>query len=258
MKRQPKRRIMQIDTSFRNANGLFLELNLEPQLMKSVAKNSPIIRNTGSGGNNRGSRYVVLNESTTLTSKSLLEQVRIKIEKQLSTLDDEEKRITVGTSLSNAEWVVAAPNCRSTGGGTKHRDTSAQVAGYLTVLLFFGDRKSNGYGTARVWRNSADFLPGYTFIPNDEGVFLNHMRKLNQLDGQFGGLQCNTREFNCAIFDSRLFHQSLSHSQPNGHRASLTFFLTLKERGLATPPLPDTTHYLKESEWELADLSNFI
>ena len=258
MKRQPKRRIMQIDTSFRNADGLFLELNLEPQLMKRVAKNSPIIRNTGSGGNKRGSRYVVLND-TTLTSKSLLEELRIKIEKKLSTLDDEERRITVGTSLSNAEWVVAAPNCRATGGGTKHRDISSQAAGYLTVLLFFGDRKSIGYGTARVWRNSADFLPEHTFIPNDRGVFLNHMRKLNKLDGgEFGGLQCNTREFNCAIFDSRLFHQSLSHSQSNGHRASLTFFLTLKERGLVTPPLPDTTYYLHESEWELADLSNFI
>ena len=120
MKRQPKRRIMQIDTSFRNADGLFLELNLEPQLMKRVAKNSPIIRNTGSGGNKRGSRYVVLND-TTLTSKSLLEELRIKIEKKLSTLDDEERRITVGTSLSNAEWVVAAPNCRATGGGTKEK-----------------------------------------------------------------------------------------------------------------------------------------
>ena len=78
---QPKRRMMQIDTSFLNANGLFQQLNLGEQLMKRVAKKCPIIRNTGREGNNRGNRCVLLND-TTLTSKPLLEQLRIEIERQ--------------------------------------------------------------------------------------------------------------------------------------------------------------------------------
>lgn len=237
------------------ANGFIHQCNLSKKLMRKIAKYCPIIIGTGKSGYNRNIRHIVLNIAELLTSDAILEELRIELEKELKT-----RGITANVVLSNAEWVVAAPNNRARSGGVKHRDVKNEQPGYLTVILFLGDRESDGYGTLKIWRNSQTFLEGHTYIPNDKGIFQNSKRKLGKLDevgGEFG-LDFSPGEFNCAIFDSRLWHQSLPHSSPLAHRVSLTFFLTLEEGILVAPPPPDTTYYLQKSEWEVADLSKHI
>ena len=243
--------------SMANANGFILQCNLSKELTRKIAKSSPVIIGSGKSGYNRNIRHIVLNIAE-LTSDAILEELRIELQKKLK-----RRGITADTKLSNAEWVVAAPNNRARCGGVKHRDVKNRQPGYLTVILFLGDRESDGYGTVKIWRNSQTFLEGHTFIPNDKGIFKNSKRKLGRCDeAERGGGECGfdfcPQKFNVAIFDSRLWHQSQPHSSPHAHRVSLTCFLTLKEGILQAPPPPNTTYYLQKSEWRVADLSKHI
>ena len=243
--------------SMANANGFIHQCNLSKELRRKIAKSSPVIIGTGKSGHNRNVRHIVLNIAQ-LTSDAILEELRIELQEEL-----ERRGITASTELSNAEWVVAAPNNRARGGGVKHRDVKNRQPGYMTVILFLGDRESDGYGTVKIWRNSQTFMEGHTFIPNDKGIFKNSKRKLGRLDeaekgGGERGFDFCPQKFNCAIFDSRLWHQSQPHSSPHAHRVSLTCFLTLKEGILQAPPPPNTTYYLQKSEWGVADLSKHI
>lgn len=96
----------------------------------------------------------------------------------------------------------------------------------------------------------------HAYIDSDKGEFQNHMRKLKKFDeleeGGREGFLFSPGKFNCVIFDSRLWHQSLPHASL-AHRVSLTFFLKIKEGRLVDPPLPDTpySYYLKSHEWKV-------
>ena len=240
--------------SLANAHGCIYQLNLPDELMKRIATKCPILRSGGKSGDHRGLRYIVLNDSSLLTSKHILGDLKKEIQKQLSQM--EKGGIYVPTMMSNIEWVLAAPNTRNTQCGQKHRDTPYKVPGYLTVLIFFGQRKQRGYGSALIWQNSSDFMPDDLYIPNDNKNYHNHTRKLKKLDGGMG-LIVKVKEYNCVIFDSRLIHQSLPHSQPPGaHRVSLTFYLTLQN--LSRPPRTDSEGYVHLSDCDITDLSNDI
>ena len=112
------------------------------------------------------------------------------------------------------------------------------------MRIFLGDRKSRRYGTKTTWRNSQSFLLGeQCCIPNE----------LNNLDWE-NGRRIDTQTCNCAIFDSRLFHQSLPHTQ-HEHLVSLTFCLSLN--GVKLHPL-DTSGYIDPEECIITDLSQYI
>ncbi len=240
------------------ANGIIHQCNLSKELMKKVAKSCPVIIGTGKSGHNRNIRKMVANIADELTSDAVLEELKEELERKLKRMG-----ITASTEVSNAEWVLALPNNRGKKGGVKHRDVHYKQPGYLTVLLFFGDRESKGYGTAKIWRNTQTFMKNHAYIDSDKGEFKNHMRKLNIFDeldeGGGRGFLLSPGKFNCAIFDSRLWHLSLPHTS-HAHRVSLTFFLKLNEGRLVKPPLSDTTYsyYLKRHEWEVVDFSNYI
>jgi hypothetical protein len=239
------------------ANGFIHQCNVGKKIMKKVAKSCPVIIGTGKSGHNRNIRKFVANNAE-LTSDAVFGELRKHLESKLKRLG-----ITASTELSNGEWVLALPNNRGNTGGVKHRDVNFKQPGYLTVLLFFGDRKSKGYGSAKIWRNTQTFMKNHTFIDKDKGEFKNHMRELQKFDeleeGGGRGLILSPDLFNCAIFDSRLWHQSLPHTS-HAHRVSLTFFLKLKEGKLQPTPPADTTYsyYLKRNEWEAVDLSKYI
>lgn len=193
-----------------------------------------------------------------LTSDDVMDKLRKELETKLKGWG-----ITAETEVFNPEWSLARPNNRGMRGGVKHRDVYFKRPGYLTVLLFFGDRKSKGFGTVKIWRNSQKFLEEHAYIDSDKDEFKHHMRKLNKLDkmseGGGRGLLFSPGKYNCAIFDSRLWHQSLAHTSL-AHRVCLTLFLKIKEGRLANPPKPDTSYsyYMEDHEWEVVDLRNFI
>ena len=240
------------------ANGIIHQCNLSKKIMKKVAKSCPVIIGTGKSGHNRNIRKMAVNIAHELTSDAIFKELKEHLEKELKRVG-----ITASTEVSNVEWVLALPNNRAKKGGVKHRDVYFQQPGYLTVLLFFGDRESKGYGTAKIWRNTQTFMKGHAYIDSDKGEFKNHMRKLMKFDeldeGGGRGFLLSPGKFNCAIFDSRLWHMSLPHTS-HAHRVSLTFFLKLKEGRLVDTPPADTTYsyYLKRHEWEIVDLSNYI
>lgn len=233
-----------------NADGCILPLNLPDELMSRAATKCPILHNGGKSGERRGLRHIVLNDPSQLTSKAILRDLKEEIQKQLI-----QGGITAPTRMSNVEWVLAGPNTRNKQCGQKHRDTPHKVPGYLTVLIFFGQRKERGYGSALIWRNSTNFMPDDLYIPNDNGKYHNHARQLKKLDGDLG-LTVNLKEYNCVVFDSRLIHQSLPHSLPGAHRVSLTFYLTLQH--LQYPPRTDSKGYVHLSDCDITDLCNDI
>ena len=233
-----------------NADGCILPLNLPDELMSRAATKCPILHNGGKSGERRGLRHIALNDLSRLTSKAILRDLKEEIQKQLI-----QGGITAPTRMSNVEWVLAGPNTRNKQCGQKHRDTPHKVPGYLTVLIFFGQRKERGYGSALIWRNSTNFMPDDLYIPNDNGKYHNHARQLKKLDGDLG-LTVNLKEYNCVVFDSRLIHQSLPHSLPGAHRVSLTFYLTLQH--LQHPPRTDSEGYVHLSDCVITDLSNDI
>ena len=112
------------------ANGFIHQCNLSKKLMRKIAKYCPVIIGTGKSGHNRNIRHIVLNIAE-LTSDAILEELRIELQKELK-----RRGITASVVLSNAEWVVAAPNNRAIKGGVKHRDVKNKQPGYLTVILF--------------------------------------------------------------------------------------------------------------------------
>jgi hypothetical protein len=236
-----------------NAHGCIYHLNLPRKLMKRTATKCPILHSGGKSGDRRGIRHIVLNDTFQLTSVSLLNDLKIEIQKQLSQMEN--GGITVSTKMSNIEWVLSAPNTRNNRCGQKHRDTFYRVPGYLTVLIFFGQRQEKGYGSAKIWRNSSDFMEEVIYIPNDGEKFHHHDRQLQKLDGG-QGLKVNVKDYNCVIFDSRLIHQSLPHSLPGAHRVSLTFYLTLPN--LLPPHQTDSEGYVHLSDCDITDLSNDV
>ena len=181
-----------------NADGCILPLNLPDELMSRAATKCPILHNGGKSGERRGLRHIALNDLSRLTSKAILRDLKEEIQKQLI-----QGGITAPTRMSNVEWVLAGPNTRNKQCGQKHRDTPHKVPGYLTVLIFFGQRKERGYGSALIWRNSSNFMPDDLYIPNDNENYHNHARQLKKLDGDLG-LTVNLKEYNCVVFDSRL------------------------------------------------------
>ena len=229
------------------ADGLYVELNLSDGLMRKTAMKCPAIRNGGKKGVNRGIRQIITNDTTRYTSRPLLQNIHKEVAEQLK-----QHGITVKTYMSNAEWVLAPTNGRSAKNGPTHRDTNQTQPGYLTVLLFFGDRKLRGYGGVKIWKNSQSFHPGHDSIGGVE--FNNVLRDLKKLDGGWGTI-VNLKEFNCVVFDSRLIHESLPHTQ-HTPRASLTFFLTLK--GMVPLPQACDDHYAKPEECDTIDMQQYL
>lgn len=119
------------------ANGLIHECNISKELMKKIAKSCPVIIGTGISGRNRKICHMVVNTAE-LISDDILEELRKEIERKLK-----RRGINASTKACNAEWVLAAPNNRGNKGGIKHRDVYYKhSAGYLSVLVFLGDRHS--------------------------------------------------------------------------------------------------------------------
>ena len=228
------------------ADGLYVEFNLSDDLMRQTATKCPAIRSGGREGDKRGSRYVITNDTTQYTSHRLLQDIHKEVAEQLK-----QHGITVRTHMSNAEWVLAPTNGRTSNGPT-HRDIKRKQPGYLTVLLFFGDRKlqgSPGYGGVKIWKNSQNFYPGHDSIRGAE--FRHVKRKLQSFDGVIANLE----NFNCVVFDSRLIHESLRHTQ-HTPRASLTFFLTLE--GMTPLPQACDDHYAKPEECDTIDMQQYL
>ena len=233
------------------ANGLYAEFNLNNSLMWEAASCCPLILSGGRKGTNRCIRYIVQNDTTRFTSKTLLNKIHGEVADHLK----EHYGITVKTSRSHEEWVLAPTNGRGSS-GQRHRDTRCQQPGILTVLLFFGDRKrregSGSYGGVKVWRNSQDLYRGRDGI--GEGEFKNSRRRLMDCDGETGKI-ANLQEFNCVVFDSRLIHESLQHTQ-HTPRASLTFYL----RFPGMPPINDANDedYLNPEECGIINMQEYL
>ena len=241
---------METKSSNFDADGCVYHLNLSDELMRKVAKKCPIL-SRDSSGNNRNVRHIVQNKTKYLTSSELLDQLKGEIETQLSEMGG--GTATVSTTLSNAEWVLASPLSRARGRGKIHRDTKfTRKPGILTVLIFLDKRKEIGYGGVKVYKNSAGCYPDSDVIPEDKGVYKHYLKKLGP------GSKINTKDFNCVVFDSRLFHYSQPHSRPaTYHRVSLTFFLrlsTVKKR----IPKSDTSGFVSLSGCHIVDLSEDI
>jgi len=240
-----------------------IEFNIENKdLLKKVAAKCPIIKNTGKSGDNRLIRHLFVNNRSCVTSAELLDQLQVEVEDGLR-----REGINVSrTKWSHDEWVLAQPNNRGKEAPI-HRDVVAsQRLRHLTVLIFFADRDAKGYGTVKLWRNTQQLYQGHDLIPKDRGEFKNNTRELANCDkksgGDGGGIMLKPKKYNCAVFDSRLFHQSQPHTQTagryiiDGQRVALSFFLTLDE--FDTPGPTDKKTYLKESEVSIVDLSHLI
>ena len=231
------------------------------KLLKKVAAKCPIIKNTGKSGDNRLIRHLFVNNTSCVTSADLLDQLQVEVEDGLRRNGINVSR----TKRSHEEWVLAQPNNRGIEGPI-HRDVVASQLRHLTVLIFFADRDAKGYGKVKLWRNTQQLYQGHALIPNDLGDFKNNKRRLGKCDEKSGGdgngIMLEPKEYNCAVFDSRLFHLSLPHTQTagryiiDGQRVALSFFLTLD--GFDTPGPSNKKDYLTLSEVTIVDLSHLI
>ena len=102
----------------------------------------------------------------------------------------------------------------------------------------------------KVWRNSQLLFQGHDSIDH----IPNASRKLRKHDGGWGK-KANLHEFNCVVFDSRLIHESLAHTQLTP-RASLTFYLRFK----GSPHIndADVSNYLKPEECGMINMQEYL
>lgn len=238
-----------LQRSLEAADGLYTEFNLDNGLMREAASHCPVIKNTGKKGDNRDIRGILQNDTARFTSEPLLNQIHEEVAEHLR----QHYGITAETFMSHEEWVLAPTNGRGFT-GQKHRDTTTTQPGILTVLLFFGDRKQQegrGYGGVKVWRNSQRLFQGHDSIDHN---IKNASRELRKHDGGWGK-KANLKEFNCVVFDSRLIHESLPHTQ-HTPRASLTFYLRFE----GSPHIndADVENYLKPEECGMINMQKYL
>lgn len=171
----------------------------------------------------RGIRHLIKNNET-FASKELMRVIHAAVKAELGKVG-----ITGLMKFSNEEWIVAPPlrNQRVRSSGIIHRDVPYKSSGYLTVIILLGKTSERGYGSINLWQNSHLLESGRTsHYPKNF--------KRDHLD-KCGPATIDLKK-NLIIFDSRLIHQSLPHSQ-DVQRNALSFYITIGNRQMPSPSI---------------------
>ena len=176
-----------------NVDGLFFQTTISDSITNKLQ--TPLLPPQF-----RGIRHLIKNNET-FASNELMRVIHAAVKAELGKVG-----ITGLMKFSNEEWIVAPPlrNQRVRSSGIIHRDVPYKSSGYLTVIILLGKTSERGYGSINLWQNSHLLESGRTsHYPKNF--------KRDHLD-KCGPATIDLKK-NLIIFDSRLIHQSLPHSQ---------------------------------------------
>lgn len=199
-----------------NVDGLFIQTTISDSITNKL--HTPLLPPQF-----RGVRHLIKNNES-FASKELMTVIHDAVKAELGKVG-----ITGTMKFSNEEWIVARPlrNQRVKNPGIIHRDVPYKSSGYLTVIILLGTLE-HGYGSIQLWQNSHLLESGRTadFPPNFKRDKLKKCpsTEIEPADG------------NLIIFDSRLIHQSLPHTQDE-QRNALSFFITIGNLQMPSPSI---------------------
>lgn len=198
------------------ADGLVAHLNLSKTSIRHLSKKAPIM-----GSKYRSIRHVFQNETNKYVSKVIFQEIVHEVITELK------KKYNIDGEFQTSDWGswVLAPTVsylKAHSEGPIHRDTKKVQVGYLTVLIFLGRWKDDGYGDVTIFKNSQNIKPGTSNFTSNNRRFLNTRIKNGEVTGEDIGFVSN-----CVVFDSRLVHYSHFHRQYD-QRTALSFHLYRK------------------------------
>jgi len=172
------------------------------------------------GSKYRGIRHVFQNETNKYVSKDIFPEIVHEVNKEI-------KKLGIDGEFQTSDWGswVLAPRVsllKAQSEGPIHRDTKKVQVGYLTVLIFLGRWKDDGYGDVTIFKNSQNIKPGTSNFTSNNRRFLNTRIKNGEVTGKDIGFVSN-----CVVFDSRLLHYSHFHHQYD-QRTAFSFHLCRK------------------------------
>ena len=228
---QPTTARMQCPASF---DGIITHFNISPHLIRELSKRVPLL-----GSSHCSVRRIIRNNPSLHASTPLVKAIVAEMVAHLKSSCKTKRHIK---SSESGEWILApkSTRCKAQRAGPHHRDTTRKPAGYMTALIFLGNRMDSDYGDVTLYRGSQEIKPDrHTFTSNDKKFLERRVE-----NGTVSKELVKREEFNCSIIDSRLVHFSHVHTQ---HEQRTVFSIQLYRNGLAklkqhkNPKLKDIT-----------------